>query len=134
MTGAEPVITFVVGLGGVGLGAVLARRNTKRAAGDRLLVEALNDVVGAIAEVAGGAGASAQSRYGSATARIALHASPNVVAAFRDFQDDATTTTREGRARLLRAVQVARRELGHADVDHRDLAVLFFGSHTGAQV
>ena len=121
------VITFAVGLGGVALGGLLARRNEKRAQGERLLVEALNDAMTAIAEVAGGEGKAAQNRYASATSRIALHASPAVVARFREFQDDADTTTADGRQRLLAAVQAARQELGHGQARDSDLAVLLFG-------
>src|SRR6476620_819338 len=121
------VITFVVGLGGVALGGLLARRNEKRAHGDRLLVEALNDAMTAIAGVAGGEGKAAQNSYASATSRIALHAAPAVVASFREFQDDAKTTTVDGRQRLLAAVQSARGELGHGQAQDGDLAVLLFG-------
>ena len=123
----EALATFAIGLGGVALGALLARRNEKRARTDRLLAEALNDAIAAIAEVAGGTGPEAQTRYASAVGRIALHASPTVVAAFRRFQDDATTTTPDGRARLIVAVQRARLELGHETVDGDDLGVLLFG-------
>lgn len=110
------------------LGGLLARRNEKRAQGERLLVEALNDAVTAIAEVAGGDGKRAQSRYASAMARIALHASSGVVAKFRAFQDDATTTTALGRSLLLEALQAARAELGHDKADDEDVATLLFGS------
>lgn len=129
-TGA--VITFAVGLGGVALGAWLSRRNQKRSANDRLLVEAINDVVGAIAEVANGATGEAQWRYASAVSRIALHAPPEVVGAFRRFQDDATTATPEGRALLIAAVQVARQALGHQEVVDGDLEILLFGAHEGS--
>lgn len=81
----------------------------------------------AIANVAGGAGPEAQRQYASATSRVALHGSPEVVAAFRRFQDDATTTTEDGRARLLAALRVARAELGHRVAAEEDLAVLLFG-------
>lgn len=129
-TGA--VITFAVGLGGVALGAWLSRRNQKRSANDRLLVEAINDVVGAIAEVANGATGEAQWRYASAVSRIALHAPPEVVGAFRRFQDEATTATSEGRALLIAAVQAARQALGHQKVVDGDLAILLFGAHEGS--
>jgi hypothetical protein len=122
------LITFAVGLGGVMLGGLLARRNEKRAYGERLLVEALDDAATAIAHVAGGEGKSAQNRYASAVSRIALHASPDVIAKFRQFQDDATTATSDGRARFIDAVQEARRELGHGHVADEDLAVLLFGN------
>jgi hypothetical protein len=122
------LITFVVGVGGATLGAVLARRNDRRAQAERLLVEALNDAVQAIASVAGGAGAEAQRAYASAVSRVALHGSPTVIAAFRRFQDDATTTTVDGRRRLLAAVRSARDELGHRVASEADLSVLLFGS------
>lgn len=128
MDALTALITFGAGVGGVLLGGFLARRNEKQAQGDRLLVEALNDAVTAIAEVAGGGGGAAQNRYASATSRIALHASPEVVARFRQFQDDATTATADGRARLIAALQEARRELGHGRVGDDDLYVLLFGS------
>lgn len=127
---ATTLVTFGVGLGGVALGGMLARRNDRRGRADRLLAEAFNDAVSAIAEVAGGAGNSAQQRYASATSRIALHASPKVVAAFRRFQNDAETVTPGGRGRLLAAVEEARRELGSGKVDNVDLAVLLFGDMT----
>lgn len=109
------------------LGAWLARRNEKRATSERLLLETLSAVVDAIAAVAGGAGDDAQQRYASATSRLALHASPEVVAAFRHFQDHATTATSEGRARFLDAVNAARHELGSAPAANDDLAVLLWG-------
>jgi hypothetical protein len=94
---------------GAVLGAWLARRNEKHATADRLLLDTLSAVVDAIAAVATGAGDSAQQRYASAMSRLALHASPEVVAAFRRFGDDATTATADGRERFLAAVQAARR-------------------------
>jgi hypothetical protein len=121
-------ITFAAGLGGVILGGLLSRRNERQAHGERLLVEALNDAVTAIADVAGGEGKTAQNRYASATSRIALHASPEVIAKFRDFQNDPTTATKDGRARLIAAIQAARRELGHGQADDDDMAVLLFGN------
>lgn len=111
MNALSALVTFAAGLGGVILGGFLARRNEKRAQGERLLVEAMNDAATAIAEVASGEGKAAQNRYASAVSRIALHASPAVIAKFRRFQDDATTSTRDGRVRLIDAVQQARREL-----------------------
>lgn len=125
--GITALITFAVGLGGVALGGWLARRNEKRAYGERLLVEALNDAVTAIADVAGDGGGGAQNRYASAASRIALHASPAVLAKFREFQDDPTTTSMDGRRRLIAALQEARRELGHGHAKDDDLAVLLFG-------
>jgi hypothetical protein len=121
------VLTVVVGVLGIGLGALLARRNERASTTDRLLTEALNDLVAAIAHVANGEGQAAQGRYASATSRIALHASPPVVAAFRRFQDDATTGTPDGRARLLDAIHIARRELGQKPADTDDLETLLFG-------
>lgn len=122
------LITFAAGLTGVILGGLLTRRNEKKAYGERLPVEALNDAATAIAEVAGGEGKAAQNRYASAMSRIALHASPAVISRFRDFQDDATTTTADGRERLIDAIQEARQELGHGQADEEDLAVLLFGN------
>lgn len=128
MDAITALITFAAGLGGVILGGLLSRRNERRAHGERLLVEALNDAVTAIADVAGGEGKTAQNRYASATSRIALHASPEVVAKFRDFQNDATTATTDGRVRLIAAIQEARHELGHGQANDDDLAVLLFGN------
>jgi hypothetical protein len=128
MDAITALITFAAGLGGVALGGFLARRNERQAQGDRLLVEAINDALTATAEVAQIGDRAAQSRYGSALARIALHASPRVIERFREFQDDATTNTASGRARFLAAVQEARRELGQSPVNEGDIAVLLFGS------
>jgi hypothetical protein len=122
------LITLAVGLVGVVLGGLLTRRNEKSAQGERLLVEALNDAVTAIAEVASGEGKSAQNRYASAMSRIALHASPRVISHFREFQDDATTATQDGQVRFIEAVQQARLELGHGKANEEDLAVLLFGN------
>jgi hypothetical protein len=127
MDASAALITFAAGLGGVSLGGLLARRNEKKAYGERLLVEALNDAGTAIADVAGGEDKPALTRYASAMKRIALHASPAVISGFRRFQDDATTETEDGRARLIAAVQSARRELGHDDAPDEDIAVLLFG-------
>jgi hypothetical protein len=112
---------------GAGLGAYLARRNERASHIDRLLAEALNDVVAAIADVAGGEGSPAQARYASAVSRIALHASPEVVSAFRAFQDHATTYTTDGRTRLVEALQLARADLGHKPAAPDDLQTLLFG-------
>lgn len=112
---------------GAGLGAYLARRNERASNTDRLLAEALNDVMAAIADVASGQGGPAQARYASAVSRIALHASPGVVSAFRAFQDDATTYTAEGRTRLVEALQFARADLGHKSAAPDDLHMLLFG-------
>jgi hypothetical protein len=108
------------------LGGFFARRNEEKAHGEKLLVDALNDAMTAIADVA--SGEAAQNRYASAVARIALHASPGVVEKFWKFQEEATTATPEGRALLIAAVQEARRELGHGRVDDEVIAVLLFGS------
>jgi hypothetical protein len=124
MSVIAPTLTLIIG---AVLGAWLARRNEQRATADQLLLATLSDVVDAIAAVSVGAGENAQQRYASATSRLALHASPEVVAAFRRFQDDATTATADGRARFLAAVQAARRELGSAPADNGDLTVLLWG-------
>lgn len=123
---SELVATVLVGLGGVALGAVLAQRHNKQATTERLLVEALNDLVGSIAEVSNGT-PGAQARYASAQARIALHGPPAVALAFRRFQDNASTITPDGRAALVAAVQEARRSLGHDVIEDGDLAMLLFG-------
>jgi hypothetical protein len=123
------IITFAVGLGGVTLGAMLSRRNERRARSEGLLVEALNDAVDAIAAVAGG-DAGAQRRYASAVSRVALHAPPEMVTVLRRFQDDATTHSPDGRRRLLAVLQEARSQLGHAMASDEDVAVLLFGPVT----
>jgi hypothetical protein len=119
--------SFVIGLVGVALGAALTRRNTKRAEADRLLAEALNDVVASIAEVAHARTSEAQARYASAVSRVALHAPSHVITAFRAFQDDATTGTPDGRARFVAAVQEARHALARGGVGAEELHVLLFG-------
>lgn len=126
MSAGTALVAVAVGFGGVGLGALLARRNERRSRSDVLLVEALNDATAAIAEVAAGA-EGAQRRYASAVARIGLHAPTEVVKAFRAFQDDATTLTEDGRDRLIAALQAARQRLGHGSVSDLDLRVLLFG-------
>jgi hypothetical protein len=131
MDGISALITFAAGLAGVVAGGLLSRRNEKKALGERLLVEALDDAGTAVAQVAGGEGRAAQTRYASALKRIALHASPSVILAFRGFQEHGTTETLDGRASLISAVQAARRELGHANAPDEDIAVLLFG-HTAA--
>jgi hypothetical protein len=127
------IIAGVSALAGVSLGALLNRRNEKKTQAERLLVNAINDAVTAIAEVAQTQSQDARARYGSALSRIALYASPTVVAAFRQFQDEANTTTVEGRALLIDAVLVARHELGEKDIDREDLHVLLFGSKDHAR-
>jgi hypothetical protein len=116
-----------VGFGGVVLGARLTRRNDRQSRADDLLARALSDAVVAISDVASGTVANAMASYGSAVGRIAVHGSPHVVEAWRRFQDDATTTTDDGRARLVQAVHAARAQLGHGSVSDDDLHVLLFG-------
>lgn len=127
----EVVAALAAGVAGVALGAWLARRNEKRAATERLLVEAINDVVDGIARVAQEGTPDAQARYAGALARVALHGSPEVVRAFSHHQEDATTITPEGRRRLIAAMQQSRLELGRQRVDERDLAMLLFGPEPG---
>lgn len=87
------VIGVLAAFGGVLLGGFLTRRNERRAQGEHLLVDALNDAVSAIAKVAGG-GQTAQRRYASAVARIALH-SPEPC-----WEDSAPSRTRQPQERL----------------------------------
>jgi hypothetical protein len=122
----EVVSALAGGVVGVALGAWLTWRNEKRATTERLLVEAVSDVVDGIAGVAQGI-PDAQARYAAALARVALHGSPEVVHAFSHHQEDATTITPEGRRRLVAAMQQARLELGRQRLDERDLEVLLFG-------
>jgi hypothetical protein len=122
----EVVAALAAGVIGVALGAWLTRRNEKQAATERLLVEAINDLVDAVAGVAHGV-PNARAQYGSALARVALQGSPELARAFRHHQEDATTITPEGRRRLIAAIQQARKELGHQPLDERDLEVLLFG-------
>ena len=119
-------IGVVAGVGGVIVGGFLSRRNEREAQSERLLIEALNDAVSAIAEVAGG-DQTAQRRYASAVLRIALHSPPPVLLKFRSFQDIATTETQEGQELLVAAVQAARLALDHGDVPDGDIAILLFG-------
>jgi hypothetical protein len=121
------LIALVVGFGGVVLGALLTRRNERRSRADDLLAQALNDAIAAIADVATGTSVDAQARYASAVSRVALHALPEVVQSWRHFQDDATTETDDGRARLVAALQSARVQLGHGHAAEADLRVLLFG-------
>lgn len=129
----EVVAALAAGVIGVALGAWLARRNEKQAATERLLVEAINNLVEAVAGVAQGV-TSAQAQYGSALARVALQGSPELVQAFRHHQEDATTITPEGRRRLIAAIQQARKELGHQPLDESDLEVLLFGPPSQREV
>jgi hypothetical protein len=121
------LIALAIGFGGVLLGARLTRHNDRRSRADDLLARALSDAVAAISDVAAGTVPNAMASYGSAVARIALHAPPQVVQAWRYFQDDATTGTEDGRSRLVTAIQAARKKLGHGRVSDRDLHVLLFG-------
>lgn len=129
MTVAAVLIGLVVGFGGVLLGAQLTRRNERRSTADDLLAQALSDAIAAIADVAmGDTSKEALSRYASAMARIGLHAPPEVMRAWRQFQDDPHTATAERQAKLVAAMQVARTRLGHAPVSDEDLDVLLFGA------
>ena len=121
------LIALAIGFGGVVLGARLTRRNDRRSRADDLLARALSDAVAAISDVAAGTVPNAMASYGSAVARIALHSPPEVVQAWRYFQDDATTATEDGRSRLVTALQAARKQLGHRPVSDRELHVLLFG-------
>lgn len=122
----QVVISILAGLLGVGVGAYLSRRNARHDHADKLLAEALNELVSAVAHVAGG-DVDARRRYAAATSRIVLHGSPELVSAFRAFQADATTETEDGRRRFISALQSARRELGRSPVDEAAAAVLLFG-------
>jgi hypothetical protein len=124
---AAALIALAIGFGGVVLGARLTRRNDRRSRADDLLARALSDAVAAISDVAAGTVPNAMASYGSAVARIALHGPPEVVQAWRYFQDDATTATEDGRSRLVTALQAARKQLGHGSVSDRELHVLLFG-------
>lgn len=128
----EIALSLAFGLTGVFVGAFLSRRNARRDHADKLLADALNDLVSAVADVAGG-DPTGQRRYSSATSRIVLHGSPALVAAFENFQLDATTGTPDGRRRFIAAVQLARRELGRGPVDEKAAATLFFGADEDAR-
>jgi hypothetical protein len=121
------LIALAIGFGGVLLGARLTRRNDRRSRADDLLARALSDAVAAISDVAAGTVPNAMASYGAAVARIALHGPPEVVQAWRYFQDDATTATEDGRERLVTALQAARKQLGHGQVSDGELHVLLFG-------
>lgn len=77
---------------------------------------------------AAGGGSGAQAHYASASARIALHGPREVVEPWCCFQDEGNTNTEDGRARLVDAVEAARKALGHETVSEDDLRVLLFGS------
>jgi hypothetical protein len=128
MNVALPVVSFVVGILGVVLGAWMTRRNEKKATAERLLIEAVNDALKAIASNAHVGGAETKAAYASAVSRIGFHGSPAVVSAFGRFQDDATTVTADGRRRLLAAVILTRAELGQTAADESDLSILMFGA------
>lgn len=123
MTAAVSILAALVG---VAVGAVFARRNARSDHADKLLADALNDMVAAIADVAAG-DESAQRRYASATSRIALHGSPELIAIFGEWQRHATTLTDDGRARLIAALQASRRELGRPPIDEDTARLLLFG-------
>lgn len=126
------VVSVLAGLVGIVVGAVLARRNAREEHADKLLADALNDLVSAIADVAGG-DADARRRYASAISRIALHGSPDLVEAFRAFQRNPTTCTDDGRRRLIAALQAGREELGRRRIDDDAARVLLFGVDGGAR-
>jgi hypothetical protein len=125
------VTALIVGLVGVALGslltALLTRRNERRSRGDDLLAQAANDAIDAISQVARRTSPDAQARYASAVSRVAMHGTPQVVKAWRSFQDDATTETEDGRARMVTAIQSTREQLGHGSASDADLHVLLFG-------
>jgi hypothetical protein len=138
------VIGGAGGLAGITYGARLHRHNEKQAQADRLLVDTLNDIVEAISTIAHYTKGSPDDppnsepvhpnveqgllRYASAMSRIALYGSPEVVAAFRRFQDVANTGTAEGRDRYVEAAACARSDLDRGTADPDDLRLLFFGS------
>lgn len=122
----ELVVSVLAVLGGVALGALLTRRNEKRATNERLLTEALNEIVGGIADAANNI-PGAQARYASGMNRLALHGDPDLVRAFREWQEHADTGTNEGRMTLTAAVQEARRRLGQGKLEDEDVRVLLFG-------
>jgi hypothetical protein len=128
---ATALIALVVGFGGVVLGALLTRRNERQSRADALLAQALSDAVAAISEVAFHESRDALARYGSAVSRVGLHGTPEVVEAWRRFQDDATTVTEDGRSRLVVAIQAARTQLGQGAVTDANLHVLLFGPGRG---
>jgi hypothetical protein len=119
-------LPLLAGIAGVVIGAFLSRRNARQDHADKLLADALNDLVAAVAEVANG-DQTAQRRYASATSRIVLHGSPELVEAFCAFQVGATTADEDGRRRFKAAVQTARREFGRKPVSDEAATVLLFG-------
>lgn len=129
MDAAAALIALVVGFGGVLLGAMLTRRNDRRSRGDELLAEAANDAIRAVTHVAASNSTDkqAQTDYASAISRVAMHGTRPVVAAWRSFQDNATTETPGGRALMVAAVQATRAQLGHGLASDADLHVLLFG-------
>jgi hypothetical protein len=121
------IVSAATGLVGVLVGALLSHRNARREQADRLLADALDSVVTAVADVAAG-DHTAQRRYAAAVSRIVLHGSPGLAEAFRSFQLDATTGTSDGRRRFIVAVDAARRELGRRPLPDDVAEVLLFGS------
>jgi hypothetical protein len=115
---ALPIVT---GLLGAFVVAFLSRRNARNDHADKLLAEALNDLVAALAADANG-DLEARQRYSAAMSQIVLHGSPELVAAFRAYRSDPN------RELLIAAVQAARRELGRPPVDTADAAMLLFGA------
>jgi hypothetical protein len=129
VSAAAALIALAVGFGGVLFGALLARRNDRRSRTDELLAGAVNDAVEAISRVAASNSTDkkAQTEYGAALSRIAVHGTPPVVAAWRVFQDEANTGTVVGRKRLVAAIQATRAQLGHGQASGSDLGILLFG-------
>ncbi len=123
---ATAIIASASALIGVLLGGVLSGRNEKRAATERLFVEALNDVVNAFGDKAKAPSADADARYGGAVSRLALHGSPKIVQAFSHFKDD--THTAQGRRAFIDILQEARKELGLPHASDDDLATVLFGA------
>lgn len=119
-------------LGGVALGAFLARRNERRATSERLLTEALDDIVGGIADAASRV-PGAQARYASGMARLALHGNAELARAFREWQETPDTGTTDGRRALAGAVQQARHDLGRGRLAEDVVATLLFGTHPSAE-
>lgn len=125
----ELIVTVLAALGGVALGAFLTRRNERRATGERLLAEALDDIVGGINDAANEM-PGAQARYASGMSRLALHGGADLADSFREWQDIANTGTEEGRLALAEAVQQARRSLGRERLDEESLHALLFGARS----
>lgn len=122
----ELVVSMLAVLGGVVLGALLTRRHDKQATMERLLVEALNDVVGAIADAANGV-PGAGARYASGMSRLALHGDAEVVRAFARFQEITNTGSKEGRDALVAAIHEARQRLKLGELRDEEVSTLLFG-------